>query len=64
MSEPTYCELKNTIEIKRKSLIETAQRYGFTSEKTLQASQELDMIINEFHELFQYRNKFYYRGNK
>ncbi|MFC7392376.1 aspartyl-phosphate phosphatase Spo0E family protein [Scopulibacillus cellulosilyticus] len=38
----------NEIEKKRNQLIETANRHGFTSTKTLLCSQELDRLLDEY----------------
>ena len=39
-------ELHEKIEILRKELITTGLIYGFTSQKTLHKSQELDKLLN------------------
>jgi Spo0E like sporulation regulatory protein len=36
------------IEIKRKEMVETAIKTGFTSEMTLKQSKELDFLLNLF----------------
>ncbi|MCH6268519.1 aspartyl-phosphate phosphatase Spo0E family protein [Neobacillus citreus] len=43
--------LKN-IYLKRKEMIEFAQLAGYTCEKTVKCSQELDMYLNEYQVLF------------
>lgn len=37
---------KKEIEKIRKSMIESAFRYGFTSKEALQCSQKLDLLLN------------------
>jgi stage 0 sporulation regulatory protein len=39
-------ELLQTIELKRKQLIDAALLFGFTHEKTIKYSQELDEWLN------------------
>ncbi|MBB5325078.1 hypothetical protein HNQ34_002177 [Anoxybacillus tepidamans] len=36
------------IEEKRQQMIKLALTYGFTAKETLQCSQELDMLINQY----------------
>ena len=36
------------INVKREMMIQCANQYGFTNEKTIQHSQELDELINEY----------------
>lgn len=44
--EKTYMPL-NEIELKRQQLIKTALHYGINSPKTIQCSQELDLLLLE-----------------
>ncbi|WP_088102128.1 aspartyl-phosphate phosphatase Spo0E family protein [Halalkalibacter urbisdiaboli] len=43
--------LLTEIELKRRQMLHFAKKYGFTSEKTVQCSQELDLLLNlvQFH---------------
>ncbi|MCU9612294.1 aspartyl-phosphate phosphatase Spo0E family protein [Caldibacillus lycopersici] len=45
-------EIKAAIKNKRELMIASAKTYGFTSEKTLRYSQELDLLINEYQRFF------------
>jgi stage 0 sporulation regulatory protein len=45
-------ELLANIDSKRKEMIEFAKIVGFTSEKTVKCSQELDMFLNEYQLIF------------
>jgi Spo0E like sporulation regulatory protein len=40
------------IEIKRKEMVETAIKTGFTSEMTLKQSKELDFLLNLFQKKY------------
>ena len=42
---------------KRERLIDCANTYGLTDEKTLKYSQELDQLINEYQRFFQIREE-------
>lgn len=44
--------LLQEIEQKRNELFNTAKRYGLSSEKTIQISQELDQLLNTYYESF------------
>ncbi|WP_246944717.1 Spo0E family sporulation regulatory protein-aspartic acid phosphatase [Bacillus pinisoli] len=39
-------ELRQKIELQRVELIETGQKYGLSSERTLRKSQELDILLS------------------
>jgi len=41
-------QLNKLIEKKRKQMIKNGLQYGFTNKKTIDLSQELDKLINEF----------------
>ncbi|MFS0782147.1 Spo0E family sporulation regulatory protein-aspartic acid phosphatase [Bacillus sp. 1P06AnD] len=41
-------ELLNLIEKKRKEMVLIASKYGLTSSMTLQHSQELDYLLNQY----------------
>ncbi|WP_409305213.1 Spo0E family sporulation regulatory protein-aspartic acid phosphatase [Peribacillus sp. SCS-155] len=43
-----YSTLISTISIKRKEMITNAEEYGLTHKRTLNSSQELDKLINEY----------------
>jgi stage 0 sporulation regulatory protein len=43
--------LLEIIEIKRNKMFETAAKYGFTDDKTVKCSQELDMLLNIYRKL-------------
>lgn len=45
------------IKIKREEMIAVARKTGFTSEETLQISQELDKLINEYQRFFLKKKK-------
>ncbi|WP_223700742.1 aspartyl-phosphate phosphatase Spo0E family protein [Sutcliffiella deserti] len=51
------------IEVKRKQMIQYANKYGFTSYKTIKCSQELDTLLNkqwkELNPLSQTNHYFY-----
>ncbi|WP_100401048.1 aspartyl-phosphate phosphatase Spo0E family protein [Bacillus sp. FJAT-44742] len=36
------------IKIKKKEMYKNAKRYGFTDERTVQCSQELDVLLNKY----------------
>ncbi|WP_083465633.1 aspartyl-phosphate phosphatase Spo0E family protein [Thalassobacillus sp. C254] len=36
------------IKIKKKEMYKHAKRYGFTDERTVQCSQELDVLLNKY----------------
>ncbi|MDE3838315.1 aspartyl-phosphate phosphatase Spo0E family protein [Bacillus methanolicus] len=48
------------IQHKREKMIDSAQKHGLTSERTIRCSQELDMLLNEYQRTFQSRSN----GNK
>ncbi len=43
--------LENQIELKRAELINIALKYGLTSKNTIEYSQELDNLLNEYSPL-------------
>ena len=43
--------LKRQIEVKRKQMIQSAHKNGFTSRETVQYSQELDKLMNIYRRL-------------
>lgn len=45
-------EVLEEIKVKRELMIRCANQLGFTNEKTIQYSQELDELINEYQRLF------------
>jgi stage 0 sporulation regulatory protein len=45
------------IKEKRELMISCANQLGFTNEKTIQYSQELDELINEYQRLFKYSSR-------
>lgn len=45
-------ELLAIIDSKRKEMIKFAQIVGYSSEKTVKCSQELDMYLNEYQLIF------------
>ncbi|MEH6945387.1 aspartyl-phosphate phosphatase Spo0E family protein [Bacillus sp. JJ722] len=47
-------ELLQQIEIKRKELVKIASEYGLNSSTTLQYSQELDYLLNQYNNSFNY----------
>ncbi|WP_139313935.1 Spo0E family sporulation regulatory protein-aspartic acid phosphatase [Alkalihalobacterium alkalinitrilicum] len=40
--------LMKTIELKRTELVRFGVEYGFSSEKTIKSSQELDQLLNTY----------------
>ncbi|OLO26537.1 hypothetical protein BTR23_22870 [Alkalihalophilus pseudofirmus] len=52
MIEGGYIEmpasLMKTIELKRTELVRFGVEYGFSSEKTIKSSQELDQLLNTY----------------
>lgn len=50
--------LMNQMELKREEMIEAAELYGFTSEKTVTCSQELDRLMNTYLNMFAKRKKY------
>lgn len=44
-------KLLETINIKRKEMIETANKEGYTSELAVQCSQDLDLLLNEYQQM-------------
>lgn len=44
-------ELLVSIDAKRKEMIEVAEAGGFTSEKAIKCSQELDMYLNKYQQI-------------
>ncbi|MFV2045964.1 MULTISPECIES: aspartyl-phosphate phosphatase Spo0E family protein [Metabacillus] len=44
-------KLLETINIKRKEMIETATKEGYTSELAVQCSQDLDLLLNEYQQM-------------
>lgn len=49
----TKQKIMEEIQRKRELMIDCAQRHGFTNELTIQCSQELDILINEYQRTFQ-----------
>ncbi|CRK80691.1 aspartyl-phosphate phosphatase Spo0E family protein [Neobacillus massiliamazoniensis] len=47
-------EVLEEIKEKRELMISCANQLGFTNEKTIQYSQELDELINEYQRLFKH----------
>lgn len=45
---PSVKDIETIIESKRKELIETGLKHGFSSSKTLIASQQLDVLIVQY----------------
>ncbi|WP_075050794.1 aspartyl-phosphate phosphatase Spo0E family protein [Bacillus testis] len=45
-------ELLQLIETKRKELVNIASKYGLTASATLQHSQELDCLLNQYEQFF------------
>lgn len=45
-------EMEELIKQKREQMIQIAQEYGFTNEKTLKSSQELDNLLNKYQRFF------------
>jgi stage 0 sporulation regulatory protein len=45
------------IKVKRELMISCANQLGFTNEKTIQYSQELDELINEYQRLFKHSSR-------
>jgi len=45
-------EMEEQIRRKREQMIEIARQYGFTNEKTLKSSQELDKLLNKYQRFF------------
>lgn len=50
-SEVLKSELNVNIDAKRKEMIEAAEVGGYTSEKAIKCSQELDMYLNKYHQV-------------
>jgi stage 0 sporulation regulatory protein len=50
--EMTKREMEEQIKKKREQMIEIAKQYGFTNEKTLKSSQELDNLLNKYQRFF------------
>lgn len=50
-------QMLEEIKVKREIMIECATRNGFTNEKTIKISQELDELINEYQRSFQVEAK-------
>ncbi|PGT87844.1 aspartyl-phosphate phosphatase Spo0E family protein [Bacillus sp. AFS040349] len=50
-------KLLETINIKRKEMIETANKEGYTSELAVQCSQDLDLLLNEYQQILHRREK-------
>lgn len=51
-SEKNKQELEEQIKEKREKMIAIAEKYGFTNEKTLKSSQELDRLLNKYMRFF------------
>jgi stage 0 sporulation regulatory protein len=51
-NEKLMKELLANIDSKRKEMIKFARKVGFTSEKTVKCSQELDMYLNQYQLIF------------
>lgn len=51
--------ISKAIRRKREEMIASAKMFGFTNEKTIQYSQELDKLINEYHRCFRQRENEY-----
>ncbi|WP_179298733.1 aspartyl-phosphate phosphatase Spo0E family protein [Evansella halocellulosilytica] len=49
--------LKKQMETKRSMMIEAAKRKGFTSDETVQYSQELDQLMNLYRRLTEKRSQ-------
>ena len=49
-------QLLMSIDEKRKQMVEAAQVEGYTGEKTIKYSQELDNLMNEYQHLLFMRN--------
>jgi stage 0 sporulation regulatory protein len=45
------------IKVKREVMVDCAMKNGFTNEKTIKVSQELDELINEYQRSFQVTSK-------
>lgn len=50
-------QMLEEIKIKREIMIDCATQNGFTNEKTIKVSQELDELINEYQRSFQAKSK-------
>ncbi|MDP4085828.1 MAG: aspartyl-phosphate phosphatase Spo0E family protein [Bacillota bacterium] len=50
-------ELKETIELLRKKLFESASSNGFYSERTIEISQRLDIYLTRYNQLTKVKNK-------
>jgi stage 0 sporulation regulatory protein len=50
--EMTKREMEEQIRKKREQMIEIAKQHGFTNEKTLKSSQELDNLLNKYQRFF------------
>ncbi len=50
-SEVLKSELIVNIDAKRKEMIEAAEVEGYTSEKAIKYSQELDMYLNKYYQV-------------
>lgn len=51
-NEKLMKELLANIDSKRKEMVKFAQQIGFTSEKTVKCSEELDMYLNKYQLIF------------
>ena len=49
--------ISKAIKRKREQMIASAKLYGFTNEKTIRFSQELDILINEYQRCFRQNEK-------
>jgi stage 0 sporulation regulatory protein len=50
---PSYTKMIEEIKAKRELMIKSAYKCGFTNEKTIKYSQELDELINEYHRVME-----------
>lgn len=50
--EMNKLEMEEQIKQKREQMIAIAKEYGFTNEKTLKSSQELDRLLNKYQRFF------------
>jgi stage 0 sporulation regulatory protein len=50
-NETVSSEMLEAIKMKRELMITCANKKGFTSEETIKYSQELDVLINEYHKV-------------
>ncbi|WP_342434088.1 aspartyl-phosphate phosphatase Spo0E family protein [Neobacillus sp. FSL H8-0543] len=57
MHENEPSEMLEAIKSKRESMINCANKKGFTCEETIKYSQELDLLINEYQKVTMHSNE-------